>query len=306
MRMRRFLPVLAAALLVGCGGDDTEAGSGDKGEDEFTFSTQEFEVPVGDSFTCFYTNTKTDRDLAVFGAVGSQSLGGHHTTVYYVDDDAFVEPTFHPCVDAEMVGWRQVAASAGNTGGEPVVELPEGLAMRVPKGKQIVVQSHYINTTGKPAKVQDTITLKLGKPEDVKAFANYWVMVDTDFRVEPNASHTRSSVCEIPQDFQTVALLMHEWGKRYKLELLDADDEPIETLLENDWQPSYAAQPPILNFAMDKPLLFEKGMRLKQTCTWDNTTAEPLMFPREMCIAFAYYYPDVGQFDCETVASDGE
>ena len=47
------------------------------------------------------------------------------------------------------------------------------------------------------------------------------------------------------------------------------------------------------------PLSIAKGTRLKQSCSWDNTTPQPLLFPTEMCIGFAYYFPGESRIMCE-------
>jgi hypothetical protein len=34
--------------------------------------------------------------------------------------------------------------------------------------------------------------------------------------------------------------------------------------------------------------MIKKGDKVRLTCAWDNTSAEPIGFPREMCIFFGY------------------
>ena len=40
-------------------------------------------VQPGDSFECYYTDVKPDRDIFVNGSTGKQGLGGHHIIMYY-------------------------------------------------------------------------------------------------------------------------------------------------------------------------------------------------------------------------------
>lgn len=313
--MRFLLTSLAFVALSwnlsGCGSaDDPKAsapppdstgtpGAAPTNPHDLTFKTGEFEVPAGDSFECFYTDTITDKELSVISATGEQGPGGHHVVAYYTDTPR--TPTHHPCEDDEMVSWHQIVGSGGDdkNSAEGLIALPEGLAVRVPAGKQLVIQTHYINTTGAEQKVSDAITMHTVEPEAVKAYANYFVMVDARFEVPPQGTFTSTSTCTLTRDFDTVLLLghMHEHGKHYKLELLDGD--VAETLYERDWQPSYASHPPTESHSMGEPLTLRKGTRLRQTCDWDNTTADPLIFPREMCVAFFYYFPDAGQIECE-------
>ena len=56
----------------------------------------------------------------------------------------------------------------------------------------------------------------------------------------------------------------------------------------------YASHPPTLKYTTDAPLVLKAGTKLRQTCTWDNTTNNPVGFPREMCVMFGFYFPDNG------------
>ena len=115
----------------------------------FSFSTGPFEIQPGDTFECFYTDTITDRQLNVQTAIGQQGPGGHHLTVYYADQKAPVG--HHPCNDVEMLGLHQIAGAAG--GKEGIIALPDGYATKIPAGKQLVVQAHYVRTEPGPATV---------------------------------------------------------------------------------------------------------------------------------------------------------
>jgi hypothetical protein len=79
----RYIPLLALACgLSACGGAEPVE---ETSEDTLAFTTGEFEVPPGDSFECFYTDTFTDREISVRSADGKQGSGGHHILVYYTD-----------------------------------------------------------------------------------------------------------------------------------------------------------------------------------------------------------------------------
>ncbi len=301
-----FILLACSAVLGGCGEPlDTQAqtSSGTPGEaaNALTFHTGDFEAPAGDSFECFYTDTVTDAELNAVSATASQGPGGHHVTVYYTDTPR--KPQHHPCSDAEMASWHQISAAGGegtSSGAEGLVALPPGLAVKIGAGKQIVVQSHYINTTGAPEKVNDSITLNLVETKDVKAYANYYVMNDDEFEVAPQAKLTSQRTCTLDSDLDTVVLLghMHQAGKHFKLESAAAEGQPFETLYEHDWTEEYVSHPPVLSYTMEKPLHFKKGAKLRQTCTWNNAGADPLIFPNEMCISFMYYFPDAGERFC--------
>ncbi len=300
--MNRLTAICAAGVLAfsmfGCSSDDGPP------EDPFrlSFTTPKFTVPTGDHFECFYTDTITDRDLAVYDAEGTQVQGGHHITIYYTD--IIKDPQHHPCDDAEMADWRQVGG-AGNTGeGDADLSLPDGLGLLVPEGVQLVLQSHYIDLSDNPKEVQDTATLLLKDPEEIEHFVNQFLVFDSSFNVAPGESLTKVTTCRVKETVNIVNLVghMHEWGKEYMLERVDAEGNRIDMIYDaSTWHPEFASNPPVQKYTKDEPLVLEAGTLLRQTCTWWNHEDYPLIFPREMCLAFGQYYPDNGEQYCELV-----
>lgn len=263
----------------------------------FKFSTGKFEVPEGDSFECFYTDTITEKTLNVNGAIGKQGKGGHHLLVYYADSKQPVG--HHPCVDVEMLGLRQVAGTSGNK--EGVIDLPPGYAAKIPAGKQLVVQAHYIRTEPGVQIEEDEVELQVLEDKDVKAYANSFVVLDMDFKLAARQSTKHTTECTVPKDVDVLLLVghMHEWGKSFKLEQVDDKGKTISTIYETpEWDPLYTSHPPINRYDPQKPLKLTKGMRLRQTCSWDNNEEHEMTFPREMCVTFSYYIPDDGFVEC--------
>lgn len=295
------IALCAAALVVSCGSDQSDSTTTATDDTKFTFTTGDFDVPAGDSFECFYTNTITSRELGVNRSNGIQGAGGHHITVYYTDLKRPAE--HHPCKDDEMTTWHMIAGTGGETGALTESELnllPPGFAVKVPPGKQLVVQTHYINTSGKTQKRNDTVTLELLQPSQVKQYANFVASSHESWTIPAKAPLETTSTCTLNNDVQLVTMLghMHELGKRYKAEMIDPAGKTTP-LLDVVWQASYASHPPITKFTPEKPLVLKKGTKIRQTCKWDNETAESVIFPREMCVFFGIYYPDQGELFCD-------
>lgn len=310
----RALPIAAGLLLAGsalsCSVDKTSPaptntepapGSVVESADGVTFYTPEFDVPPGDSFTCIYMDYKTAKDLSIVSGDGQQGDGGHHILAMYADDPRPVG--VHACTDDDMINLTQIAGSAGKEG-KQVLALPTGLALHVPAGKQIVLQAHYINTTGATHKTRDVAKIVSVDPSTVKSYVNYYVTNDDGFEIPANAPLKRVADCKIDQDYQIALTLphMHELGKHYKLEVLDEKGALVDTVIDTDWQPSYTSHPPVTNYTMEAPYLLKKGQTLRQTCEWDNSTTDPVIFPREMCLAFFYYWPGNGDIACNMTA----
>jgi hypothetical protein len=217
--------------------------------------------------------------------------------VYYADQKQPVG--HHACSDVEMIGLHQIAAAAD--GNEGIVALPDGYATKVPAGKQLVVQAHYIRTADGPLTVEDSVVLKTLEDKDVTQFANSFVLVDQKLQVPPRSPGTSTTLCTAPKDLDLLLMIghMHEWGSHYKLERVDEAGKPIETLYEAEWEQLYVSHPPVTYYDVKKPLHIAKGTRLRQTCNWKNTDDQAKTFPREMCVMFSYYVPDDGFILCD-------
>ncbi|MBM4375355.1 MAG: hypothetical protein FJ095_09745 [Deltaproteobacteria bacterium] len=284
-----------AGLLVGCSSAESP-NPPPSVEPTLTFETEEYEVGTGDVFECFYTDTITEEELDVYEAIGKQGPGGHHVMVFYTSD--IHDPEHHPCVDSEMVNWNMVAGAAGS--GDDGLKLRDNLSNRVPKGVQLVLQAHYINTTAAPYKTRDAVTLKLRKPGETVDYVNYFAVFDGGFTIPPQTTHVSRTRCTIEEDLQLVLSLghMHERGRRYRLEQLRADGTVERVLRDDTWSPEYTSHPPIDHYPIVAPLELAKGTVLRQTCEWDNDGAAALQFPTEMCVGFFYYFPGTGDKVC--------
>lgn len=301
--------ILTAVLctLIACSSDDAKndapaAAPTDPGATTestgFKFSTGKFTIEPGDNFECFYTDSITQTQLNVQSAKGHQGPGGHHLIVYYTDQK--VDPGHHKCLDQEMIALHQIAGTGDSK--EGIVGLPDGYAIKVPAGKQLVVQAHYIRTEATPLEVEDFVELETVEEKDVKAFANAFVVFDGSFNLQPH-SRTKSTVdCVLARDFDVLLLLghMHEWGAHYRFERVDEHGKPLETIYETDWDPLYTSHPPVHSYDPAKPLHLAKGTRVRQTCEWQNTEDHEMAYPREMCVMFSYYIPDDGFIMCDT------
>lgn len=299
MRIAIALVVSCLPLIAACG-SSSDPGQTGSNPNQLTFSTGKFEIGPGDNFECFYTKTYTQKELSVASASGHQGVGGHHVLVYYTDTPR--DPQHHPCTDSEMLSWHQIAGSGGDSA--ETLGLPDGFALKVPEGKQLVLQSHYINTTSNNRTVNDSVTLNLVNPSQVRNYVNFLVTDDESFEIPPMAPIESVTECTLERDFDMILALphMHQWGRKFKLETLDASGNPANAILRNDtWDPSFTGHPPISYYTEETPLHLTKGTTLRQTCSWQNDTPDPIVFPREMCLAFFYYFPGTTDFDCHMV-----
>src|SRR5688572_17437406 len=108
--------------------------------------TEPMEVPAGkEVLLCTYLKP-LDKELMLKAITFHQTEGGHHVALFSV-----ITPQAsgtRDCTDpntpegaAQMANWRPVAAGSNHA-------LPAGVGLKIPSGKQLMMQSHFVNTTG--------------------------------------------------------------------------------------------------------------------------------------------------------------
>lgn len=253
-------------------------------------------APGADSMTCEYLKP-LDRDLVVTGFGAKQARGGHHMVLFR--SIAPKDPgTVADCTSADSMV-NLLPALINMTAPEPgsiKMDFPDGTAVILPKGMQLVVQSHYINTTEMPISAQDKMDVWLSA-RDVSELTllHLFIVTATNFSIPPlTPSYTAKAGCTLQDDIQAMALgaHMHEWGKAISLDA--GPSANLHRVVEvTDWQPEMRNVAPIINFVGDDQSmaagLFKKGEDAEVTCTWSNSDSYEVGFPNEMCAYSGYY-----------------
>lgn len=237
-----------------------------------------------------------------------QAKGGHHLIVFQLITQH--APGEFPCPgdpagdggdQADMITWRLVAGGVvGNT-----LQVPPGAGFRLDPRQQIMIQSHYENLGDTAVTSHDEVNLYFAEAPPAH-FVDYWALNDSGFKVPPHQSASVTDVCNVDQDTNVVMLLGHEhqWGTGFHLSLLDANSDAVSDLYSQTDGALLVSDPPISNYSFDHPLALKAGQKLKMTCSWFNTTDQPLQFPEEMCAALMMYYPGNGFHTCDNGIND--
>ena len=253
--------------------------------------------PNTEHIICSRIDFEVAEELLIDKAEGSQMQGGHHAAIYVSlsqsDDFSPIE-----CDQIDMGAMRFVTG-AGGAGGQDLT-LPEGLALRISPGQQVIVQSHYINSTQEMQVVMDAVDLRLTEANDSLVIADSLAVIDSDFEIPVGATdYERVKTCTMDQAIDLHLLLghTHDYGVLFKTELIREGEEPQELYYATDG-PSLRDNPYIVTY--DPPMQLNPGDKLRITCRWTNTSTQALGWPEEMCVAFAYYAPGNGFMICDT------
>ncbi|HZS35789.1 MAG TPA: hypothetical protein VFF06_03135 [Polyangia bacterium] len=291
---------LTACLVAGCAGGGGTAGfmPYPPAADEIQVLSPTVTIPSGANSTlCSYINVPIAAETDVIASRGIQSPGGHHSIVYVANKPHAVDT--HECNEDDMLGVRFIAG-IGAEGATSLSVLPDGIAFRIPANAQIMIQTHWINATNSTLQGQAAINLKTATPSSARVPADLFAVADISFNVPAGKIGTSSSSCTLKEDMNFFYLGGHEhqWGTHFRADHV-AIDGTATTLYEKDWQVEYEFNPPVNTYPKTAPLSIKQGESLKVECTWDNTSgAQPLTFPADMCVAFAFYFPGHGEIDC--------
>jgi len=251
-------------------------------------------APGEDLTLCSYIDYRTDRELDILDSQGFQSkTGGHHLILYAV---TLQQPAnTHPCTEDDMINARYLAGGGADS---PPADPPEGVVFRMPADTQLMIQTHWINTSDQPIDGQGAFNLKITDPSPDHQPAQLVTVVNASFTL-PLGKGAVSADCQIgePMNVFTLGGHMHEWGRHTKI-AYTSGSAPAQVIYETNWSSEYQFNPPRNHYTPEQPFALSAGDKLRIDCEYMNDTGAPLPFPREMCVLFAYAYPLDHQIDC--------
>jgi hypothetical protein len=249
-------------------------------------------APGADVMTCFYTEAFGE-DTFVGAADEFQGNRGHHLLLF---KPLAGKPagTVEDCTDeASMATFFPSIFTRNFAGGD----VPEGYAVKLPAGSQLVIQQHYVNPMTKPLRVRDAVMLHTVEAAAVTEELSFFALTDVSFEIPPQVSeHTVEIDCEPVEDVEMLMFgpHMHEWGERMGISLSRDAGATWETVHEVPaWDVTFRDLPPVGRL-FDAPLVVGPGDTLRVSCTFSNTLDEPLGFPKEMCAYYGYFLSPSG------------
>jgi hypothetical protein len=293
MRSRRLLLAAACAVLA-CGvpKEDPTTPVSDvahvppllAGGIEYRFPETLVE-PGDEQMNCYFLEPTTE-DMYLTSMSSFQGKFGHHLVIFKATSR---EPpgTMRSCdAPEDMTTLLPVFTNS-------VERLPDGLAVRVAKGTQMVLQQHYLNTSVRPIRTSDAMHVFQTPLSQVQHLAGFYGHSDISFVLKPTGKEvTLTFECAAPSDIKLIQMgpHMHEWGVRFKA-FAGPKANPTPVIDVNPWTAEMRDQPPSKEFPVVNPFLLKAGDVVRTQCTFKNTTGADLRFPKEMCATFGYYFP---------------
>jgi hypothetical protein len=262
-----------------------------------TLISGDWTMPPGtEGYVC--VRKTVDEDLYVSGFEAINPLGTHHTLLTMGAPNAPDGTT--ECSAAEN---RPLSVFGSGVGTNPL-DFPDGLAVKIAKGTQLLLNLHLFNTGVDDLKGSSGTRVRTMAKADVKDIAEGLLAGTIQIAVPPGETKTTTGYCTMSNDVTIFAVAphMHQLGIHEKVVAEPAKGSET-VLLDADYD--FNEQ----SYRLIDPLKLAKGDRVRVECTHRNTTTKTVTFGEstlsEMCFAGLYRYPADGSlFVCVDAPHD--
>ncbi|HEY6559056.1 MAG TPA: hypothetical protein VI072_17350 [Polyangiaceae bacterium] len=258
-------------------------------EDVVEFTSGDFEVAPGDEkYICWSGRLPADRDVAVREIAAEYGPGTHHTflgwTFLQDEPEGMTE-----CPVLFKTTW--IPIYLGGVATSPL-KMPEGAAVDLERGKQLILQLHLQNTTRRPIVNRVKMRLTLQPEGDTFVPAGIYGLDNRMVHLPPQSTDVRTKMtCPANRAMNVFAILghMHKLGSSLRV---------FKNGTETFNQPWNFDEQPITPFQMQVNLGDELGLE----CAHHNPTDSPVEYGEssetEMCATVFFYTPYTGISGC--------
>lgn len=255
--------------------------------------------PGQDVTHCQYAMAPVDHDVDIVDVTGGQSKYGHHIVAfsYSPPDGQAVGDEVNCAMGSEFTSGVTSAAAAGGAflgGAGPiqgrVASLPAGVGFRLPKGQGVLLNTHYINTSSDVVDGGGYLDLKLAEVDPNRPVAALFINFNSNFDLAPNAEADSSIDCTVGSDVSVIMASnhMHEYGTHANTQVTRVAGTVDVVHDDPTWTEDMVNAPQFSRWTVDSPLTLHTGDTLRTSCSWSNTTASSMVFPREMCVGVMF------------------
>jgi hypothetical protein len=238
---------------------------------------------IGGGIESYWCATKTfHEDIYVNAFRSLGSTGTHHTLLLWAPGELpDSEVVCAPTLDESLL-------FASGVGTDDLV-FPEGVALKIPAGTQLLLNLHLFNTTEVPLPGESGTLVKILEPSEVRQEAEMIMPGTTAISVPPNSPGSAQGDCTFPGDtnIMTVWPHMHKHGTHMRVTHQMGTAEV--TLHDAPFGFDDQTYHPIT------PVPVRAGEQIHFDCSYMNTTAKEIGFgissDDEMCFLGMYRYP---------------
>jgi hypothetical protein len=284
-------------FLVACGADDSTGKSSSPHQDAPAVEgtdgwkdllSGDWTMPPGsEGYVC--VRKTVDEDLYVDGFEAINPLGTHHTLL------TMGEPNAPDGVTDCNAGDNRTLSAFGSGVGTNPLNFPEGVALRIPAGTQLLLNLHLFNVDTEDLTGTSGTRIHTIAEADVVHVAEGILAGTIAISIPPTETKTTIGYCTMSEDFTLFAVAphMHTLGIH---ETVTAEPESGAPTVLLDQPYDFNEQ----TYNLIDPIAVSKGDRLQIDCTHHNTTSKTVTFGEstlsEMCFAGVYRYPAAGGF----------
>lgn len=294
LRHARVALSVGILALGGCGSEVTNgdsssstSNSGGNASDEWTtFVDGTWQMTAGKEG--YWCTRKTITEDTYIKAFRPEAPFGTHHTLLLVTEGGNQQDGEESC--GPLLGSNMIFASGVGTGD---FAFPEGVAVKVPAGSQLLLNLHLFNATSDTINGVSGIQIKTVTAADMKDEAEMILGGPTNIQIPPNGSQTVEGSCVFPGTTTIWSLWahMHQYGTNMKITYEGASGSKVL----HDAPYSFEEQ---INYLID-PITVSAGEDVRIECTYQNPTSQTIYFgdssKAEMCFAGFYRYPKLGK-----------
>ena len=188
-----------------------------------------------------------------------------------------------------------IIGGAQSSHGDSMVDLPEGVAVKIPGGAVLLMNTHYLNASPEPRQTTARINLYTIPKEQVREEAGVMFLYNPFIRVPADGTASARLRCRVNQDITLVNAQshMHQRGVGYVAELLAPGSASDAATPERIYESTAWEEVPVKRWAEGKRIA--AGTSIDYRCDYRNTeNREVLQGPSsrdEMCMFLGAYYP---------------
>lgn len=229
--------------------------------------------------------------------------GSHHVLLYLTDYSSIptMDRSGHAhdisgvfdCQYGATADWKTtgVLSGAQSFAADSMINLPPGVAINVPEGAVLLMNTHYLNASQTALQSSSIINLYTIPKEQVQTEGEGILFYNPFIRVPALGQASARMRCPISSDVTLVTAQshMHRRGVGYVANWIDESGATIEELYKNNqWE-----NVPVKQWSPGKPL--RGGTTLDYHCDYrnqeDRTILQGFSTKDEMCVLLGAYYP---------------